>query len=88
MAINRTTRSSAFLTKKLSPPRPAKHPTLHNMAPEKPTTEKPTLDIDPSSLLYRIQSVDFSTYLELYDAVDPEQVVLRISKEELAQQVK
>lgn len=49
--------------------------------------DKPTLDIDPSSLLYRIQNVDFSTYLELYDAVDLEQVVLRTLKEDRAQQV-
>ena len=50
--------------------------------------ETPGLDIDPSSLLYRIQSVDFNLYLELYDAVDFEKVVLRASKEDLSQQVR
>lgn len=34
------------------------------------------------------KSVDFNLYLELYDAVDFEKVVLRASKEDLSQQVK
>lgn len=58
------------------------------LAPHPMAPEIPGLDIDPSSLLYRIQSVDFNTYLELYDAVELEKVVLRASKEDLAQQVR
>lgn len=34
------------------------------------------------------KSVDFNLYLELYDAVDFEKVVLKASKEDLSQQVK
>lgn len=36
---------------------------------------------------YRIQNVDFTTYLELYNINDPTKVVLRPSKSKLVQQV-